>query len=104
MSVTAVGLAPAAALHEVGDRPRATRRSAIPNPGPHPNLRATRSPRPSPGPSPQPRPLAHAFQGDFLKEADEDVGKIAAVLEATPPNMQTSLQQAPNPNPNPNPT
>ena len=33
-------------------------------------------------------------QGDFLKEADEDMGKIAAVLEATPANMQTSLQQA----------
>ena len=61
-------------------------------------LTRTRTPelpaaRASPGPSPHPRPLAHMFQGDFLKEADADVGKIAAVLDATPASMRASLQE-----------
>ena len=63
--------------------------------GPHPNPGATRSPHLARDLAPTRAPwLAHIFQGDFLKEADADVGKIAAVLDATPANMRMSLQEA----------
>ena len=65
-----------------------------PNPGQQPNPRAY--PQPAPlaqtlAPTP---PLCRIYKDDFLKETDEDVGKMAAVLQAAPANMHMSIQQA----------
>ena len=54
---------------------------------------------PLPDPHPSPTPLARTiYQDDFLKEADEDVSKMAVLLnvalEAAPVDMHTSIQQA----------
>ena len=57
-----------------------------------PDPAVARAPRPSPRPSLTPGTYIH--QGDFLKEADEDVGKMAEVLEAAPANLHMSIQQA----------
>jgi hypothetical protein len=68
--------------------------------GLNPTLARNRTPgqsavrAPGPGPRPNPTPGAYTYQDDFLKEADEDVGKMAAVLEAAPANLHMSLQQA----------
>ena len=104
MLVRAVGLAltPAAASTKSATGPKATLCVCT--------SAERRLPQPQPWPAPEPQsypqpallaralaptpPLAHMYQGDFLKEADEDVGKMAAVLEAAPANMHMSLQQA----------
>ena len=74
-----------------------------PNPGQQPNPRAY--PQPAPlaqtlAPTP---PLCRIYKDDFLKETDEDVGKMAAVLQAAPANMHMSIQQARRGRPPPHP-
>ena len=104
MLVRAVGLAltPAAASTKSATGPKATlcvctsAERRLPQPQPWPAPEPQSYPQPAPlaralAPTP---PLAHMYQGDFLKEADEDVGKMAAVLEAAPANMHMPLQQA----------